>query len=441
MWESILLNKLSKHCSDRTIIAGARSSPLSRAQLEEVAEELSRFHADWKIAPLWMDTLGDKDQKTSLRSLDKTDFFTRELDELLLRGGCRIAVHSAKDLPSPIPKGLKIAAVTRGVDPADALVFRTGARLETLPAGAKIATSSQRREEMVKQLRPDLTFIDVRGTIGKRLSQLEEGKADGVVVAEAALIRLKLTHLNRMLLPGETAEGQGRLAVVAREDDQEMLALFAPLDTRERILHLGLRTPLDTLDKTYIPFPIIQTIPKLLSTTEMEEMRALLPKTTHWIFTSQTAVDLFFQLDFPLHMIRQKVVCAVGEKTAGALKRQGATAAVVAKEEYTEGLIECLESMNLKNAYFFWPHSALSRPVLSEYCTAKGISLFEKVLYETTPLDRNASDYPENRHYDTISFTSPSTVDAFLALFGAPPRDKIWRAIGPITEKKLASLR
>ncbi|MCB1181478.1 MAG: hypothetical protein KDK55_05615, partial [Chlamydiia bacterium] len=190
----------------------------------------------------------DKKKNISLRTLDKTDFFTKEIDELLLKKKGRIAIHSAKDLPEPLPNGLKIMALTRGVDHSDSLVLRIKDRLETLEGGAKIATSSFRREEMVKSLRRDLTFVDIRGTIGERLDKLFNKEVDGVVIATAALIRLArishtcaryprkcekcrigLTHLNKIELPGEAAPLQGRLAVVAREDDQEMEVLFAPL--------------------------------------------------------------------------------------------------------------------------------------------------------------------------------------------------------------------
>jgi len=212
------------------IRTGARSSPLSRAQFEELQAELFAAHPASVLEAVWADSPGDRDKSASLRTLGKTDFFTRDLDQMLLKGNIRIAIHSAKDLPEPIPEGLALIALTRGVDPRDALVMRKGMTLKTLPFGARIATSSQRREEAVKALRADLTFIDLRGTIGERVEKLESGEADGVVIAEAALIRLKWTHLNRMMLPGETVPLQGKLAVVARSDDEEMRRMFARLN-------------------------------------------------------------------------------------------------------------------------------------------------------------------------------------------------------------------
>jgi hydroxymethylbilane synthase len=203
------------------IRAGARASPLSRAQFEEV-----RLESGLDLEPVWVETVGDLDQKTSLRTLGKSDFFTRELDEMLLAKTIRIAIHSAKDLPEPLPQGLSLVALTKGIDSRDSVVMREG---ESLRPGFVIATSSERREEAARLLCEGLEFIDLRGTIHKRLKLLETGEADGVVLAECALIRLQLTHLNRVYLPGDGAPLQGRLAVLARSDDDEMRRLFAPL--------------------------------------------------------------------------------------------------------------------------------------------------------------------------------------------------------------------
>jgi hydroxymethylbilane synthase len=209
-----------------TIVVGARASPLSQAQFREFQEEFKISHPGICLEPLWIETTGDKDQTVSLRTLDKTDFFTKEIDQALLTGKCRLAVHSAKDLPEPMPPGLKVVKLTQGVDSSDALVLRQGECLETLPPGAVVATSSERREAAVRCLRADLQFVDIRGAIHQRLAVLESGRVDGVVIAEAALIRLGLTSLNRVKLPGETTQNQGRLAIVARADDEEMAGLF-----------------------------------------------------------------------------------------------------------------------------------------------------------------------------------------------------------------------
>lgn len=217
-----------------TIIVAARASPLSQVQVKEVYDEIIKYHPHVHFKPLLIETYGDQDLKTSLRYLDKSsDFFTREIDNALLQRRCNIAIHSAKDLPDPLKEGLTIAAITKGVDNGDVLVLNEGYTLDTLPQGAIIATSSMRREENVRSLRDDLRFVDVRGTIGHRLEQLHSGKVDGVVIAHAALIRLGLTHLNLISIPGPTADLQGQLAIVVRSDAPAMLKLFSCIDVRQ----------------------------------------------------------------------------------------------------------------------------------------------------------------------------------------------------------------
>jgi hydroxymethylbilane synthase len=212
---------------------GARSSPLSRVQVEEIYDELEKFHPDLEFDPVFLETSGDLDQETSLRDIPKNDFFTREIDALLLAKYIDVGIHSAKDLPEPLAPGLEMIALTRGLNSADSLVIPEGETIDSLPSGALIATSSERREDAVKQLRSDFIFRDIRGTIDKRLEELEYGRVDGVVIAEAALIRLELTHLNRVILPGQSTPLQGQLAVVAREGDEKMKKLFACIDSRE----------------------------------------------------------------------------------------------------------------------------------------------------------------------------------------------------------------
>ncbi len=213
----------------RHISLAARESPLSYIQTQEVLAELKKFHPEVEFDLTLIKTMGDKDLLTSLRNMDKTDFFTRELDCMLLQGKCRAVIHAAKDLPDPLADGLTVAALTQGVDSSDSLVLQQGETLDSLPSGAVIATSSLRREESVRKLRQDFTFVDIRGTIEERLKKIDSGTVHGVVIAEAAIIRLNLTHLNRFKLPGDTAPLQGKLAVLVRDDDSEMKELFSCL--------------------------------------------------------------------------------------------------------------------------------------------------------------------------------------------------------------------
>lgn len=212
------------------ILIGARSSPLSRTQVFEVVEAIKRNYPDLEMdfQPVWIDTMGDLDKKSSLRDREKTDFFTRQIDEALLAGSCRIAVHAAKDLPEPLPAGVALVALTAGIDPADALVLPVGMSFAELPKFPLIATSSSRREEAVRSILPAARFCDIRGTIAERLDFLDSGACDGLVVAEAALIRLQMRR-ERVILEGATAPMQGRLAVVALDTDEQMRQLFSCL--------------------------------------------------------------------------------------------------------------------------------------------------------------------------------------------------------------------
>ncbi len=211
----------------RVVVAG-RSSKLSRVQIDEVENLLEGV----VFEKHYFESRGDRDLKTPLQALDKTNFFTEELDRMLLAGECDVTIHSAKDLPEPLPKGLQIVAITEGVTSADSLVMQPGETLESLPHKARVATCSVRREEAVSMLRDDLTFVPLRGTIQSRLEQLESGAFDALVMAEAAIVRLQLLHLNRITLPGEVAPLQGRLAVLAREGDTKMERLFQSIDWR-----------------------------------------------------------------------------------------------------------------------------------------------------------------------------------------------------------------
>lgn len=207
---------------------GARGSTLSQRQVLEVLKELNEYAPSVSFDPVWIKTSGDKDQKTSLRFMENSNFFTKELDDLLLAGEIRLSMHSAKDLPHPLADGLSMIALTRGLDPSDSLVMSP-----TFTGKGKIATSSLRREKTILELYPEAQIVDIRGTIEQRLSYLERGDIEGLVVAECALIRLELTHLTRITLPKPYAEYQGQLAVLARSDDVEMKKLFACIDSRQ----------------------------------------------------------------------------------------------------------------------------------------------------------------------------------------------------------------
>lgn len=215
-----------------TIRAGSRASRLAKVQVKEIFALLAR--AGWKVdyEAVTFDTSGDKDRTTSLTTNPADDFFTDTLDEALLKGEIDIAIHSAKDLPKLLAKGLDIIALTESIDDTDAFIGR--AKFSDLPAGAKIGTSSLVRQQGVRELRPDLAAVDIRGNIEDRIRQFKEGKFDAIIVAACALKRLGLEKEITEILPWEAAPLQGQLAVVAHSMNYELKRLFAKIDVRRR---------------------------------------------------------------------------------------------------------------------------------------------------------------------------------------------------------------
>src|SRR6202035_5419145 len=148
--------------------------------------------------------------------------FTKEIEEALAAGQVDLAVHSLKDLPTELPAGFEIAAITERQDPRDAFCSRHYARFQDLPQGARVGTSSLRRQAQLKAVRPDLDIHPLRGNVDTRLRKLEQGEYDAIILAAAGLKRLGKTELIKQIIPAEImcpAAGQGTLAVEIREGD------------------------------------------------------------------------------------------------------------------------------------------------------------------------------------------------------------------------------
>jgi uroporphyrinogen III methyltransferase/synthase len=205
-----------------------RSSRLSRVQADEIKSLLPEV----EFAVNAIDSYGDKNKQIPLENCSIPDFFTRELDEALLKNEADVAVHSAKDLPYPVPYGLEVIALTKGKDTSDSLVSRDNLKLSKLPANPRIGTSSFLRAESIKQLRPDARIVSIRGTIEERISLIDRGLVDAVVIATCALQRLNLDSEISEILPFDTHPLQGHLAVVARNRDLRMKELFSGIDIR-----------------------------------------------------------------------------------------------------------------------------------------------------------------------------------------------------------------
>ncbi len=217
----------------RTLRLGTRGSALALWQADEVTRRLRHAHPGLAVERVIVRTLGDRAQDAQPADLGEVGLFTKELEQALLRGEVDIAVHSLKDLPTADTAGLVLAAILERADPRDALVGPPGATLATLPAGARIGTSSLRRRAQVLAARPDLQVLGLRGNVPTRLEKLARGDYDALIMAVAGLTRLGLHgHITHYLEPSEllSAPGQGAVAVQVRADDGPARAVTSALD-------------------------------------------------------------------------------------------------------------------------------------------------------------------------------------------------------------------
>jgi hydroxymethylbilane synthase len=223
----------------KTYRIGTRTSPLALMQVREVLLTLRKFYPDFETEVIGMDTYGDKDKSTPISQIEGTDFFTREIDDALLKGEIDFAVHSAKDLPDSLRDGLTVLAMTKSIDPHDALVSKSGLELDKLPRRARIGTASLRRKQGLKRYRDDFQIVDIRGNIEERLEKLDNGGLDAIVIAACGLMRLGLEKRITQRIPFDILEPhplQGALALVAKAEDSELFNLLSVIDTREAVL-------------------------------------------------------------------------------------------------------------------------------------------------------------------------------------------------------------
>ena len=209
-----------------------RQSPLALWQAEHIRARLEAMHADLKVELVTFVTQGDKILDTPLAKIGGKGLFVKELEEALLDGRADLAVHSMKDVPMALPEGLTLAVICEREDPLDAFVSNTYNSFAELPHGAKVGTSSLRRKCQILKQRPDLEIIDLRGNVGTRLSKLDAGLYDAIILASAGLNRLGLADRIRHTLQLEIslpAVGQGALGLECRATDQAVLDLILPL--------------------------------------------------------------------------------------------------------------------------------------------------------------------------------------------------------------------
>lgn len=226
----------------REVRIGTRGSALAVVQAERVAAEVRRRYSELAPVLVKIKTSGDKFAQIPLSRVGGKGLFIKEIEEALQAEQVDLAVHSMKDVPTETAAGLTIAAILEREDPSDALISRRGIKLDALPAGARIGTSSLRRQAQLLRYRPDLTVIPLRGNLDTRLGKLGSEGLDALVVATAGVNRLGRQEEITEILPAEIslpAVGQGALGLEIRATDQKMHGLVGPMSHRPSVLTIG----------------------------------------------------------------------------------------------------------------------------------------------------------------------------------------------------------
>jgi hydroxymethylbilane synthase len=211
---------------------GTRGSALARAQSDLVRRDLEARHPGLEVEVRIVRTTGDQLQQGPLASVGGKGLFVKELEEGLLGGGIDVAVHSLKDVPAVVPRGLALAAVPSRADPRDVLVSRVRS-IDALPPGARVGTASVRRRAQLLARRRDLDVVVLRGNVDTRLRRWGAGEFDGIVLAAAGLARLGIDEPAATPIPTDVllpAVGQGALALECRADDGATRARVVALE-------------------------------------------------------------------------------------------------------------------------------------------------------------------------------------------------------------------
>lgn len=216
-----------------SLVVGTRGSPLALWQAEWVQQKLREIAPQLSVELQRIKTSGDKILDVPLAKVGGKGLFVKEIEEALLRGEIDLAVHSMKDVPTALPDGLGILCIPPRENPQDVLVSRQGQTLEQLPTGARIGTSSLRRQAQLLRRRPDFHISMLRGNLDTRLRKVREGEFDAIVLAAAGLRRMGwVNQVTEYLAPEVSlpAIGQGALAIEGRTSDSFVRDLLQPLD-------------------------------------------------------------------------------------------------------------------------------------------------------------------------------------------------------------------
>jgi len=391
----------------KTILkAGTRPSSLALTQTRAALDRLEGLLDGVEFEMVPIASIGDTDRTTDLRE-SPADFFTRELDAALLRGEIDLAVHSAKDLPEPLPEGIEAFWLPWREEPRDVLILSRDRKISGLPAHPVIGVSSERRADYGKKRFPSGIQKNIRGNIEERIAQVDDGTYDIVVMAAAALIRLGLTHRITEWIPLdelEVPEGQGYLAITLRKGEPSPLRTLFPmigkriLLTCSKALQEKAATAVREKGGQPIPYPLIRLGCK----------RGILPHYAEYdwvIITSPSAVQC---LEKTGSEKTKWMVC--GRGTATELSRIGIEADAQPESDFSaEALVELAKKTFKPGDKVLRLRSDKAGLLLAEALRETGAVVVDAVLYGNTPIQHDS--LPE---FDAVFFASSSAVDSFV---------------------------
>ena len=224
--------KLKAQKTPERLVIASRESRLALWQAHHVRDRLSELYPGCQVEILGITTRGDRVLDRSLATIGGKGLFVKELEAALEEGRADLAVHSAKDVPMELPAGFTLAAFLEREDPRDCLVSAKFENLSALPSGARVGSSSLRREAQLRERFPGLLVLPVRGNVETRLRKLDAGEFDALLLATAGLKRLGLGQRIRAVIEPEVslpAPGQGALAIECRAERADIAALLVPL--------------------------------------------------------------------------------------------------------------------------------------------------------------------------------------------------------------------
>lgn len=235
--------------SDKILRIATRQSPLALWQAHYVQQRLMASHPGLSVELVPMVTKGDIILDTPLAKVGGKGLFVKELEQALLDGRADIAVHSMKDVPVEFPQGLGLVTICKREDPLDAFVSHRFDSVDALPEGAVVGTSSLRRQCQLSARRPDLIIRSLRGNVGTRLSKLDAGDYDAIILAVAGLKRLGMGDRIRHAMPAEEslpAVGQGAVGIECRLDDESTIMLLAALNDEDTAVRVKAERAMNT---------------------------------------------------------------------------------------------------------------------------------------------------------------------------------------------------